>query len=681
MEVRRLKHCQYAFDEDGRVWLAIDVAGSPANALSLAVVEDLHTALDEIEAAGGRPPLALRSGHARSFMTGLDADTLERLGDAEYAREVVDRGQALTERIAQWPAPTVAVIQGSCLGGGLEVALAARYRVAASSQSTLIGLPEIHLGMHCHFGGSARLADLIGMTPALDFIIAARTLGVVQAERIGLVDRAVPAEVLDDVAVDLIERDPGARRPRGIQRLLSLKPVRFVRELIRIADDEEPVAPESHPATLALRALWRSHGSESTARRIAAERESFLALMERGATRNFQRVFLVQERLRREGRAAAEIDADHVHVVGAGTIGAEVATLLALEGRAVTLADRDRDAAAAGQARVHARLRQELGAGPALEAAEALVTTVAGHADAAGADLAIEAVEEDRAAKRAVHAELEAELSPGAVIATATSTFTVDSLAAEMTHPQRLIGLHFQPAITSRSLSGLVEVIGGARSSAASVARGRALVVLMQRTPLVVADRPAFLVNRLLLPYIIEGARRYSRPRREVIDAAARYVGMTVGPLELADWYGLQYCRDLIEALAEARSLEMPRPLIEQIEAGRFGRSVRKGFHDWRGYQRVVAALPPNPPGFRELGGELVEPILAEAERCRAEGIVASDDELDAGAVLGAGFPAYTGGPLTWRRNAVEAPPITQPASPLAGLRERLVRGATSGRG
>lgn len=645
------QHCQADIDEQGVARLALDVAAWPTNALSLDVLEDWHLALDEI---GRRQPskgLVIRSLKPAGFAVGLDADTLGRLADIGHARELAARGQALTARIADWPAPTVAAVHGNCHAGGLEIALAARYRVAAGDATTKIGLPEVHLGMHPFFGGTARLSDRVGMTPAFDLMTTGRMVGAGEALQMGLVDATGTADGLDEAACDLIARDPGPGRPRARNRLLSLKPVRWLREMIRLADDEGAVIPASHPATTALRRLFREHAGDSVEARVTAERASFLRLLEQATTLNFIRVFLLQNRLRSAAPEEPEIAPGcRIHVVGAGAIGSNVAAQLALHGFAVSLEDHAASALEAGRSRVHRLLRDHCDGEAAFTAARDRIIW-SPDADAIGdCPVAIEAVEEDDSVKHGVHAGLEALLAGDGLIATTTSTLSVEGLARRLDRPERLVGLHFQRAITTGGLSGLVEVVTGDWTSPATGARATALLAALNRTPLPVRDFPGFLVTRLLMPYVLEGARRYDRPGREVIDGAARYMGMAAGPLELADWLGLDHCAELIRSLAGADDTDLPPALLEQIRSGRLGQAVGNGFHDWRGDRRVVSAMPPGHAPFAELGPGLIEPIVTAAERCREEGLVEDEEFIDAGAVLGAGFPAHTGGPLHFRR-------------------------------
>lgn len=653
MTTQHFTHCRIETTEDGIARLTLDVAESATNAVSLEVIEDLHAALDELDSGSSVRGLILDSAKSAGFAVGLSAAALQQLTDDDYARELVQRGQALTYRLAEWRQPTVALLRGTCQNGGLELALAARYRVA-EGRATTFGFPEVHLGMHPYWGGTAYLADIIGATPALQLLLSGRSVATDEARSMGLVDATVDvtadAQALDATARDLLTRRPPPGRPRGWRWLVSLGPVRWTMEIIRRADYREPVIPASHPATTALYALYWQHGSESLYARVSSEGKSVRELWRKPATRNLVGMFLSQERIRLAGRDERYPAPARVHLVGCGTIGTEIAAELALHGTIVSFEDRSPAAVEALKLRSAALFRERLGDDAAFRAAEERLQPTATDASLAGVDLAIEAVTEDATTKQAVLADLSQRLDASAVIATTTSTLSIEALAAAVTPPERLIGLHFTIGITNLALAGLVEVVHADATSNDAIDRGCGLVHGIGYLPLAVRDSPGFLVHRLLVPYILEGARRYTRPQREVVDGAGRYVGMKVGPLELADWIGLDRCLALAENLTGQEELDIPEALREQVDAGHLGRKTGRGFHDWRGYRRVTSALPPRHDPISELGPMLIEPLVTEAERCMDEAIVADEERLAIGAVAGAGFPAYTGGPINYRR-------------------------------
>lgn len=665
------EHCRVERDGAGLDWLILDVDGAATNAISLELIESLHAALDRLDQRRDRRGLVLASAKTAGFAVGLSAPTLERLDDPAWVRNLVERGQALTRRLAEWPVPTVAIVHGVCQGGGLELALATRYRVAEAS-NTRLGFPEINLGLHPYFGATARLSALVGLSGALDLLLSGRMLGVDEAHRRGVIDRAGTTEGVETEAQGLVAERPGRQRPGPAQRVLSSWPVRWTMELIRRSDYREFVDPASHPGRTALYELWWRHSGRSPVRRIAAERDSFLELVQQRGVRNMVRVFLLQERFTRVAHREAGAKPQRVHIVGCGLLGAQLGVVLAARGIVVSFQDRTAGAEQAAVERARAAAHRSAAVVDD-SLADRIVGTRGGADDGpiGAAEFVIEAVDEDLATKRTVLAEVAERVGADVPLATTTSLLTVGEIAEAVPAPERVLGLHFQISINSLTLATIVEVVCARETATAAAATGQALTLAMEHLPLVVADSPGFLINRLLLPYILAGAGRYTRPQREVIDAAARYVGMRVGPLELADWIGLDRCGRLARRLAGDANAPLPQPLQAHIDQGRLGRISGRGFHDWRGYKRVTTSIPPRHEPLDVLGPQLVEPAVEEAERCHREGVAADAEAIELAAVVGAGFPAHTGGPLRYQREVLGAGGSARRQRPRS-LQERL---------
>lgn len=633
-----LQHCRIERDADDIAWLTLDMDGASVNTLSSALIASIETALDRILDNGMPVALVIQSAKADGFLVGADAEELERMLDQAHADAFIRRGQALTARIAELDVPTVALVHGRCRGGGMELAVACRYRVADAD--TALCLPEVHLGLHPCFGGTARLADLIGATPTLALAVSGRVVGSSEARRRGLVDAVRPRAEHVDAARDLVRRRPAPRRPRGLNRALSLRPVWWLMERVREADDLRDFAPETRIGADALRMLWRRHGGHRLPRRIEAERVSVLALLRQAPAHNLIRVYGLTERCLADATRSAGATSRRVHVVGAGELGTDVAATLAGHGFAVTLTDADEAAIDRAMQRVRARGAELSG----------LVADPAG-AGVAAADLVIEAIDEDLERKIELFGTIEASLADDAVLATTTSTLAFDRLAGALARPQRLVALHFARELVDDGLGQVIEIGHGAITDEAAIARAAAVATALGRLPLHVRAAPVFLIERLLVPYMLEGARGYSRGEREVIDGAARYLGMAVGPLELADWIGLDRCLALAEAMAAHQPMAIPATLREQVANGRLGWRTGGGFHDWRGDKRVTGSPPPGARArFPRIGQGLVAPMLAQAELCLEEGMVDDGDLIDVAGVMAAGVPGHTGGPLSWAR-------------------------------
>ena len=648
MNTAPLEYCTIDRDADDVAWLTLDMPGVVNNTLSSPLLGELETALESILAGGSPAGLVIRSGKPGGFLIGADSDELGRMLERQHAADFLRRGQRLTDRIAGLGIPTVAILHGRCRGGGLELALACRYRVAETGTS--LCLPDVHLDMHPSFGGTARLADLIGATPALNLITSGREVDGETARRIGLVDAVGPAEELADTAIRLLREGPGPHRPRGMRRLLSLRPVWWLMERVRQADDKGDLSPECKVGAEAVRRLWREYGGKRPEARIRAERASALRLLREPPTMNRIRIYLLTERFMTVSRQIPAEPPRHVHLIGAGTHGAEFAVELAAKGVRVTLTDQDAERLDSTCTAARARLKQlAVVADPDCLAADPE------GAGATDADVVIEAIDENLAGKQSLLAAIEPQLRPDVVLASTTSSLWLDHLAVGLARPERLIGLHFARALSEASLGPLGEVARGAQSTEEAINRGAALVAAIDRLPLFARAGPGMLVHRLLLPYILCGAGMYSRAERELIDGAGRYIGMAMGPLELADWIGLDVCLATAEALAESGDFPVPEQLREMVGAGHLGHRTGQGFHDWRGDRRVTASPAQGRQRLPEISRTLVTPALAEALRCEREGIVAEGDLIDVAGVLAAGFPAYTGGPLTWARDWQQA--------------------------
>ncbi|MDN3519343.1 3-hydroxyacyl-CoA dehydrogenase NAD-binding domain-containing protein [Aquisalimonas lutea] len=635
--------CRVEFDYNGIAWMWLDCPDGPTNTLPMSVLDDLHRVMDQVEGHAGLHGLVIGSAKNAGFVSGASNQELARMHDLDHVERLMERGHALTQRIARLPVPSVAMIHGHCLGSGLELALACRYRVADRAVGTSLGLPDVRLGLHpCH-GATARLPSVIGAWRALDLLMSGRSIDAEGAARIGLVDRTAPRADLEEAARDVIWWDPGRHRPSIATRLLRLAPVRWLIYQIHNSRLQREARPENFPATYAILRLWRNAAGRRMDGRLRAERESLLRLISKPSALNLVRTFLLQDRLKREARALDVTVPQRVHVFGAGTIGAGVAALLTLHGREVVVHEPDANAADAARQRAGRLFGQRLGEGEPADAAQQRLTFAGADDMPADAAFVIEAIPEDVSAKRSLYQRLEQALPAESVIASTTATLPVEVLAEGLVRPEQLIGLHFFHTVERMPL---VEVVAGDRTSTAALQLGHALVAAMDKLPLQVRSGPGFLVNRLQLPYILKGAEKYERARREIIDTAALRFGMPIGPLELADSLGLDVCKNLAERLGYT----VPAQLQEAVDAGRLGQWSGQGFHDWKHGRRVTASVP---PGEHELGAiarELVDPMIREAVRCRDEGIVADDDLIDVAALFGAGFPAYTGGPLTLLR-------------------------------
>jgi 3-hydroxyacyl-CoA dehydrogenase / enoyl-CoA hydratase / 3-hydroxybutyryl-CoA epimerase len=630
------QHWRLARDGDGLEWLTLDRAGVSTNTLSAAVMEELRAVLTRLAADPPRG-LVIRSGKANGFIAGADVDEFGELKSVDDAVALVRRGWDIFEQLAATPYPTLALVRGFCLGGGMELALACRYRVAVDEPSTRLGLPEVMLGIVPGWGGIKRLPRLTGAPAALDMLLTGRTVDARRARKLGIADECVPPRIMDNTARGMLLQQPPRRR---VPFPLSLTLNPLVRPLIA-AQARKQVASrarrEHYPAPHAILDIWVKHDGDPLAA-APSDPASIAHLLQSPTARNLIRVFKLQERLKAFGKQG-ESAIRHVHVVGAGTMGGDIAAWCALRGLTVTLQDQnaERLAPAIGRAaKLFAdRLRDPL---RARDAFDRLVPDVAGDG-VARADVVIEAIFENLEAKQKLFVALEAKAKPTALLATNTSSIPLEDISAPLADPARLIGLHFFNPVARMML---VEIVVGRRTRADLVPVAAAFARKIDKLPLPVKSAPGFLVNRILAPYLMEAMRCVDEGiAAETVDEAALAFGMPVGPIELADSVGLDICLAVGKMLGGGA--EPPKKLTELIAAGAVGRKTGRGFYDWTGGK--AAKRPPGaaPPG---LADRLIDPMLAEARAALAEGIVADADLVDAGAIFGTGFAPFTGGPL-----------------------------------
>ena len=643
----QLRHWRMEQDGAGILWLTLDRAESGVNALSAEVLAELEQLLPVLAALPAKG-LVLRSGKAGGFIAGADVTEFGALGGAAEALAHIRRGQEVFRQLEGLPMPTVAMIHGFCLGGGLELALACRHRVASDDPGTRLGLPEVKLGIHPGFGGTVRLTRLLGPAPAMDLMLSGRTVSARSARKLGLVEAVVPERHLVRAATGALLRAKPAGRPPLAQRLLAawpLKPLlaRYLRRQVAAR-----AVPAHYPAPYALIDLWaRAPGPEAMYR---AEAESVAQLITGSTARNLVRVFQLQEKLKALGKPGAWTPRC-VHVVGGGAMGGDIAAWCALQGLLVTVQDVDAGRLAQVVKRAAELFRKKLRDPREAQAAlDRLVPDLTG-AGAARAELVIEAIFEDAEAKKALYRSLEPRMQADAILATNTSSIPLEELAGVLARPDRFVGLHFFNPVSKMQLVEVV-TMPGRRSETArdTVARATAFVGAIRRLPLPVKSSPGFLVNRILMPYLMEALTLVGEGVAPAdIDRAALAFGMPMGPVLLADTVGLDICLSVARILGAHHGGAVPARLVEMVAAGHLGRKTGQGFYRFRAGKPVVPGGPAPQPGG-EIEQRLMMRLVNEAVACRREQVTLDDDLLDAGVIFGTGFAPFRGGPLNHNR-------------------------------
>jgi 3-hydroxyacyl-CoA dehydrogenase/enoyl-CoA hydratase/3-hydroxybutyryl-CoA epimerase len=636
-DTHTFKHWQLHREHSGIAIAVLDRAGESANALSQEVMAELALLLDQLDA---QPPagLIIRSGKAAGFVAGADIDEFSRLDTPEKGRALVARGWDLFNRLAAVRYPTLALVRGHCLGGGLELALACRYILAVDEPGTKMALPEVMLGIFPGWGGMSRLPQRIGAPAALDMMLTGKGLDAVRAKKMGLADDYVPPRVMEMAARQLLLSNAPRRPLPFMQKMLS-GPLKFVVANGARKQVAKKARPEHYPAPYAIIDLWQKHGGNALAAPGVVER-----IIQSPTAKSLLRVFRLQERLKGFGKsneAGGDFVARRVHVVGAGVMGGDIAAWCALRGLTVSLQDQDVTRIAPAIQRAQALFQKKLRQPLAVRAAcDRLIPDPEG-AGVAHADVVIEAIFENVDAKHALFKALEPKMKPEAILASNTSSLRLENLRPALARPERLVGIHFFNPV---AMMPLVEVVEAEGADPAAVRAACAFVRQIDKLPLPVKSAPGFLVNAVLAPYMLAAMQAVDRGiAPESIDAALLAFGMPMGPIELIDTVGLDIAMAAGQQLAGGA--QAPRCLQERVARQQLGKKTGQGFYPWSNGKLQKGPAPAAPAGLAE---ELVAPLIERTQRLVAEGIVADAELADAGVIFGTGFSPFTGGPLNW---------------------------------
>ena len=633
------------FDGEGVAWLTCDMPRASANVLSAAVIGELAARLVQIRAQAPTG-VVVRSAKASGFIAGADIHEFQKIKSPEEGYTLVRQGQAVIQQLEDLPCPTVALVHGFVLGGGLELALACTYRIGANEPSLTLGLPEVLLGIHPGFGGTVRAVRTIGARNALELMLKGRPFRGPKAVATGLLDELAPRTDIENRARALLKRRPSKRSAPFVDQLLNLAALRPVIAQRTAATLKASASREHYPAPYAIVDLWQKYGGQGAAA-YDAEARSISELMCTPTSRNLVRVFFLQDRLKGlGGNSTAEFK--HLHVVGAGVMGGDIATWGAFRGLTVTLQDRSEELVRPAMERAKAFFDKRLKDSAASAAALARLQMDLDGNGVHDADAVIEAIFENAEAKRALYAQLEPKMKPGALLATNTSSIRIETLCAELADPSRLVGIHFFNPVAQLQL---VEIVHGGRTRAEVIEAALKFTRLLDKLPLPCKSAPGFVVNRVLTPYINEAffALESGVPA-EVIDRAAVRFGMPMGPIELSDVVGLDVSLHVGRVLAEAFHRPIPAILLKLVDEKKLGRKSGAGFYRWADGKAVKGAVS-DADIPSDLEDRLILPLLNEAVACLREGIIEDADLLDAGCVFATGFAPFRGGPLQYAKN------------------------------
>ena len=638
------QHWKLETDKSGIAWLCLDKADAKANVLSSDVIRELDELLNTIESESPKG-LVMYSGKPGSFIMGADINEFGDFGSADEVARLGKLGQSVFLRIKGLACPTVVAINGICLGGGLEISMMFDYRIGPPGDSRIFGLPEVKLGLHPGFGGTVRAVQICGVRAGMQLMLTGNPINSGKARKIGLIDRIAGDDEWRDVASKLIASKPPTAKAPFVDRLMSIGLFRPLVRNMLIKQVSGKARKDHYPSPYAMIDLWAKHGASSRTG-YDAEAESFGRMMCTDTARNLIRVFFLQGKLKKQGNPT-DVKINHVHVVGAGVMGGDIAAWCALRGHTVTLQDREQkyiDPAMERAQKLFAKKVRDDAKRAATS--ERLRSDVEGHG-AAEADLVIEAIYENLEAKQALYQDLQAKMKSGALLATNTSSIRLEELRTVLNEPTRFIGLHFFNPV---AMLPLVEVIRCEDTDQDAMDIGFAFTKGIGKFPLECSSSPGFVVNRILAPYMGEAMELAQEgvPLAAIDKAAVRF-GMPMGPVELADSVGLDVALHVSKVLGTAMNRPVPDALAKMVDDGLLGRKSGQGYYQW---EDGKAIKPPATGGAvpDDIQDRLILPMVNEAVACLSEGVVTKADLLDAGVIFGTGFAPFRGGPLNYAR-------------------------------
>jgi 3-hydroxyacyl-CoA dehydrogenase/enoyl-CoA hydratase/3-hydroxybutyryl-CoA epimerase len=643
------KHWRLVVESNGLGFLTFDRAkpdGSPdsTNTFSSEALRELGAVCTHL-AANPVKGLAVQSAKDNGFAAGADIDEFTSFKSVEEAVAMTKLGLDVFDQVAALPFPTVAMIHGFCMGGGTELALACRYRIADEGPKTKMALPEVMLGIVPGWGGAQRMPHLIGAGQALGLMLTGRAVNARTAKRMGLVDVVTPRRHFTNAATMLLQKPPAPHQP-ALKDAVTNWPV--IRGFVASASRKQVAKKarrDHYPAPYAIIDVWEKYDGDPRKVPVGAD-GSMQKLFEHSTARNLIRIFKLQDRLKALGAGSSDIK--HVHVVGAGVMGGDIAAWCALKGMTVTLQDLDHERIAPAIKRAAALYKKKFKEAHLVQAAmDRLIPDVKGDG-VAHCDLVIEAIVENAEIKKTLYASIEPRLKPGTILATNTSSIPLQELVTGLARPERLVGIHFFNPV---AMMLLVEIVQGPQTSDEVMKSAQVFVKKINKLPLPVKSAPGFLVNRILTPYMTEAQIMLEEGiPAETIDAAAKEFGMPMGPIELADTVGLDVGLAVGTELHKQGNPQ-PQKIQELVAAKKLGKKTGEGFYKW------VNGHPQKSNGsgtvdLAPLWMRMTLPAVNEAVACVREGIVQDADLCDAGVIFGTGFAPHRGGPINYLRSA-----------------------------
>lgn len=647
-------------DEEDIAWAVFDREGQNVNSLGRRPIEELQKIVDYVEPKARDKSLrgmVIISGKKQGFIAGADISEFENFTSEEQVLEMLQPVLKMLDQLEELKMPVVAAIHGFCLGGGLELALACQYRIATRDDSTRLGFPEVKLGIFPGFNGTARAIRQSGPAAAMEAMLTGKMYRASAARALGWIDQLVdtPDRLRWAARKAILSRKRSS--PAGkTKQILAQWPARgLIAKKMREATAKK-ARQDHYPAPFRLIDLFEKHGGNLKALK-QAESRAFAPLMVSDTSRNLRRVFRLTELLKGQAPKGLKWKPLRAHVIGAGTMGADIAGVCVAAGMEVTLQDINSEQLEKGIKSQGKLFSKKFRTPSSKAAAKARLIPDPTGKGVANADVIIEAIVENLEIKQKLFSSLESQIKPTAVLATNTSSLKLSDIAAPLNDPGRLIGLHFFSPVPQMPL---VEVVRGDQTRESEVEKGAAFVTKIGKFPLITKDVPGFLVNKVLTPYMFAAMARLDKgTEKEKIDAAAREFGMPMGPIELADSVGLDICLHVSKILgspSEGSKLE------QLVNAGKLGKKTGEGFYKWDGNKPEKSKTEFSKSELQTLGAELVQPIIDEAQASLDQGVVENADLVDAGMIFGTGFAPFRGGPLHYNKSK-GSPSRTQQAA------------------
>jgi 3-hydroxyacyl-CoA dehydrogenase / enoyl-CoA hydratase / 3-hydroxybutyryl-CoA epimerase len=646
--------------DDGICLVMFDRPGSSANIFDLRTLDELAQELEFIERQTELKGIIFASAKRSIFIAGADLNAMLKVASNDDARVVIERGQAVMNRIAALKIPTAAAVHGAAVGGGYELCLACDYRVASPDHATKIGLPETKIGLLPGWGGSTRLPRLIGLPKALDIILGGKTVAAKLALKLGMIDEIAPAECLVSAAMRKIKLG----KPIRSSHWLTNNPLVAAAIAPQVRKQLLQKTRGHYPAVLkALEVVTRGI-SRSVEASLALERDGIIELMQTDVCRNLIGVFFLQERARKKtlavaGSFAGPKSVERTAVIGAGVMGAGIAQWISARKLPVILRDINVEQVAKGMASIAKLYRDGVKHHTFTEhearAGMDRVYPAPAEVPLRHTDIVIEAAVENLELKKKIFQRLDELVSPETILATNTSALPISEMAASTRHPERVVGLHFFNPVHKMQL---VEVIAARQTAPEVLQRALKFAQQIGKLPVVVKDSPGFLVNRILMPYLIEAGNLFEAGAKiEDLDDVMLNFGMPMGPLRLLDEVGLDVSLHVAETLAAhfGDRMKVPDCLRKMTSAGLLGRKNGNGFYLHEKLKEVK--LNPQISAFvqsqnsraitrEELQERMVFLMVNEAARCLEEQIVTDPADVDFAMIMGTGFAPFRGGPL-----------------------------------